>query len=126
MSTAGEAGTVGSVPLEETTETSSEALAPVTASERIGSLDFIRGIAVMGILAANIVAFGQPFQAYMYPEAFLTDHGVVSDWLLVAQFVIIDGKMRGLFTLLFGAGMYLFMERTWSRGGTRWRQMCAP
>ncbi|MBD2842667.1 DUF418 domain-containing protein [Erythrobacter sp. KMU-140] len=77
----------------------------------------------MGILAANIVAFGQPFQAYMYPDAFLTEHGPVSDWLLVAQFVIIDSKMRGLFTLLFGAGLYLFMERTWARGGTRWRQI---
>ncbi|MBV7264987.1 DUF418 domain-containing protein [Erythrobacter sp. WH131] len=77
----------------------------------------------MGILAANIVAFGQPFQAYMYPDAFLTEHGPLSDWLLVAQFVLIDSKMRGLFTLLFGAGLYLFMERTWDRGGTRWRQM---
>ena len=98
-------------------------LAPVTSAERIASLDFIRGIAVMGILAANIVAFGQPFQAYMYPEAFLTEHGEISDWLLIAQFVLIDGKMRGLFTLLFGAGLYLFMERAWGRGGTRWRQM---
>lgn len=97
--------------------------APVTTRERISSLDFIRGIAVMGILAANIVAFGQPFQAYMYPEAFLTGHGPVSDWFLIAQFVLIDGKMRGLFTLLFGAGLYLFMERVWARGGTRWRQM---
>ncbi|TRD12665.1 DUF418 domain-containing protein [Erythrobacter insulae] len=77
----------------------------------------------MGILAANIVAFGQPFAAYMYPAAFLTEHGETSDWLLIAQFVLIDNKMRGLFTLLFGAGLYLFMERTWSRGGTRWRQM---
>ncbi len=94
-------------------------LAPVSGAERISSLDFIRGIAVMGILAANIVAFGQPFIAYMYPAAFLTEHGPVSDWLLVAQFVLIDSKMRGLFTLLFGAGLYLFMERTWARGGSR-------
>lgn len=98
-------------------------LAPVSGAERISSLDFIRGIAVMGILAANIVAFGQPFIAYMYPAAFLTEHGEVSDWLLVAQFVLIDSKMRGLFTLLFGAGLYLFMERTWARGGSRWLQV---
>jgi len=98
-------------------------IAPVATSERIGSLDFIRGIAVMGILAANIVGFGQPFQAYMYPDAFLTEHGAASEWLWIAQFVLVDGKMRGLFTLLFGAGLYLFMERVWERGGTRWRQM---
>ncbi|KUO55862.1 MAG: hypothetical protein APF78_06265 [Sphingomonadales bacterium BRH_c3] len=95
---------------------------PATSNERIASLDFIRGIAVMGILAANIVAFGQPFGAYMYPAGFLTEHGVTSDWLWAAQFVLVDGKMRGLFTLLFGAGMMLFMERAWARGATRWLQ----
>lgn len=92
-------------------------------SGRIGSLDFIRGIAVMGILAANIVAFGQPFNAYMYPAGFLTEHGALADQLWIAQFVAIDGKMRGLFTLLFGAGLYLFMERAWARGATRWLQV---
>ena len=94
---------------------------PLAASsgERIESLDFIRGLAVMGILAANIVAFGQPFAAYMYPDAFTVPHTPAHDWMWVAQFVLIDGKMRGLFTLLFGAGLYLFMEREWSRGGSR-------
>ncbi len=95
------------------------AIAPVRAAERIATLDFIRGIAVMGILAANIVAFGQPFEAYMYPAAFLTDPGDPGGWMWVAQFVLIDGKMRGLFTLLFGAGLYLFMERAWANGATR-------
>jgi uncharacterized protein len=95
------------------------AIAPVAAGERIETLDFIRGIAVMGILAANIVAFGQPFEAYMYPSAFLVDVGDPGGWLWIAQFILIDGKMRGLFTLLFGAGMYLFMEKAWARGATR-------
>ncbi|MGB3805691.1 MAG: DUF418 domain-containing protein [Erythrobacter sp.] len=97
-------------------------LAPVRQGDRIASLDFIRGIAVMGILAANIVAFGQSFEAYFYPDAFLVEHGEVSDWLLVAQAVLVDNKMRGLFTLLFGAGLYLFMERAWARGATLWLQ----
>ena len=91
-------------------------------SGRIASLDFIRGIAVMGILAANIVAFGQPMIAYMWPEGFLTPHDATSDWMWVAQFVLIDGKMRGLFTLLFGAGMYLFLEKAWARKQGRWLQ----
>ena len=96
--------------------------APAAAGDRIDSLDFIRGLAVMGILAANIVAFGQPFAAYMYPDAFAVPHGPVDDGLWVAQFVLIDGKMRGLFTLLFGAGLMLFMERAWAKGATRWLQ----
>lgn len=92
------------------------------AADRLLSLDFIRGIAVMGILWANIVAFGQPFTAYMYPDAFAVPHGEVSNWMWVVQFVLIDGKMRGLFTLLFGAGLMLFMEKAWARGSTRWLQ----
>ncbi len=97
--------------------------APVKSSNRIETLDFIRGIAVMGILAANIVAFGQPSNAYMYPSAFLVDPADPGGWQWIAQYVFIDGKMRGLFTLLFGAGMYLFMERAWARGSSRWLQI---
>ncbi|WP_394730825.1 DUF418 domain-containing protein [Altererythrobacter sp. GH1-8] len=96
--------------------------APVVRASRIASLDFIRGLAVMGILAANIVAFGQPFGAYMYPDGFLVPTGDPNGWLWIAQFVLVDGKMRGLFTLLFGAGLYLFMERAWAQGQTRWLQ----
>jgi uncharacterized protein len=94
-------------------------VAPVSIAERIDSLDFIRGLAVMGILAANIVAFGQPFDAYMYPTAFKVDPGDPGGWMWIGQFILIDGKMRGLFTLLFGAGLYLFMEKAWARGATR-------
>lgn len=105
------------------TPDSAELQAPVTATERISSLDFIRGIAVMGILAANIVAFGQPQAAYMWPSGWNGESGDPEGWMWIAQFILVDGKMRGLFTLLFGAGLYLFMERTWARGGTRWLQM---
>lgn len=100
--------------------------APVAAggpASRIASLDFIRGIAVLGILAANIVSFGQPFLAYMYPAAFVGGDGDPGGWQWIAQFVLIDGKMRGLFTLLFGAGVVLFMDRAWGRGASRWLQV---
>jgi uncharacterized protein len=100
-------------------DTAAGPIAPVAAAARNETLDFIRGIAVMGILAANIVAFGQPFDAYMFPAAFKTDPGDPGGWMWIAQFILIDGKMRGLFTLLFGAGMYLFMEKAWAKGATR-------
>lgn len=90
---------------------------PVAESgKRIASLDFIRGLAVMGILAANIIVFGQPMVAYMWPDAFLVPSGDPNGWMWALQFVLIDGKMRGLFTLLFGAGLYLFLEKAWERG----------
>ncbi|WAT19166.1 DUF418 domain-containing protein [Aurantiacibacter sp. MUD11] len=109
--------------LQATPDAEPEALAPATTGERISSLDFIRGFAVLGILAANIVAFGQPWSAYSWPSAFLSGHDATADWLWVVQFVLVDGKMRGLFSLLFGAGMALFMERAWDRGSSRWLQV---
>ena len=95
---------------------SSAEVAPAKTGDRLASLDFIRGIAVMGILAANIVAFGQPFTAYMLPDAWIGPTGDPDNHLWVAQFVLVDGKMRGLFSLLFGAGLALFMEKAWARG----------
>ncbi|MEE4153474.1 MAG: DUF418 domain-containing protein [Erythrobacter sp.] len=116
MATASQGVSIG--PGSDGEEALAGGAAPVKASERIETLDFIRGLAVMGILAANIIAFGQPMDAYMYPAAFRTDPGDPDGWLWIAQFVLIDGKMRGLFTLLFGAGMYLFMEKAWAKGAT--------
>jgi uncharacterized protein len=94
--------------------------APISGRERLTSLDFTRGIAVMGILFANIIGMGQPYSAYTWPGGFFSSHDQLADWLWVVQFVVIDGKMRGLFTLLFGAGLVLFAERAVARGGGRW------
>ena len=89
---------------------------PVRRAERLASLDFIRGVAVLGILFANITAFGHPFLAYYWPEALPGGGNAADDWIWLFQFVLVDGKFRGLFTILFGAGMILFMERAWQRG----------
>lgn len=86
------------------------------AKDRIGSLDLVRGLAVMGILVANIIAFGQPMAAYLYPAAFAVPHSAAEDWMWVAQLVLIDGKMRGLFSLLFGASAMLVIERATANG----------
>jgi uncharacterized protein len=76
---------------------------------RYESLDAIRGVAVMGILAMNIIAFALPFAAYSNPIA----GGPVSEidlgtWFF--NFVLIDSKMRGLFSMLFGASTLLVIE----------------
>ncbi|MFA6219154.1 MAG: DUF418 domain-containing protein [Erythrobacter sp.] len=95
----------------------------VGGAQRLVSLDFIRGIAVLGILFANIVAFAHPFTVYVWPGAMPggPDQGDRIAWLV--QYVVIDHKMRGLFTLLFGAGMMLFVEKAWARGSGRWLQL---
>jgi len=101
------------------TDTTATSEAAPLAGARLASLDFTRGVAVAGILLANIVGFGQPLLAYMWPGGFLTAPEPSDKWLWLAQFVLVDGKLRGLFTLLFGAGMVLFMDRAWARGQTR-------
>ena len=79
--------------------------------KRIAALDIVRGIAVLGILIANIAAFGQPLEAGFTPGFFLTDPGPGSDLMWAIQFVLVDNKMRGLFALMFGASMALFVDR---------------
>ena len=93
---------------------------PVRASERLVTLDFIRGIAVLGILVANIVGFSAPIAAYSWPGAYPQPMGAADRLVWLAQFLLVDGKFRGLFSLMFGASMMLFMERAWARGASRW------
>ena len=96
---------------------------PVSGDERIVALDFIRGIAVLGILFPNIVAHGDAILSYFWPPN-LPGGATAADkafWLF--QLVLIDGKFRGLFTLLFGAGLMLFAERVRARGASRWLQV---
>ena len=80
------------------------------AQDRLISLDVIRGIAVMGIFSVNIVGMAMIDNAYEYPPAFGFE--AWTDKLMWAvNFVLIDGKMRSLFSMLFGASMLLVIER---------------
>jgi uncharacterized protein len=89
-----------------------ESLAPPA---RIATLDIVRGVAVMGILAMNIVAFAMPFSAYMNPTAYgLESQADLGSWIF--SFILIDGKMRGLFSFLFGASTLLVIERAEASG----------
>lgn len=82
---------------------------------RFLSLDLIRGIGVMGILLMNIVAFGLPFQAYSNPMAYGGSSPLdLAVW--ATNFVLVDSKMRGLFSVLFGASMLLVIERAEAKG----------
>ena len=92
---------------------------PVGSGDRLVSLDFIRGIAVLGILFANIVAFGHVLMAYSWPGALPQPMSQADEAVWLTQYVLIDGKMRGLFSLLFGSGMALFVDRAWERGAGR-------
>lgn len=86
------------------------AVAPVAKAARVESLDILRGLAVFGILMMNITAFGLLFQAYGNPTV---EGGAEGRNLLAYQVINVgfEGTMRGIFSLLFGAGIVLLTER---------------
>jgi uncharacterized protein len=85
--------------------------APTSASERIFALDTIRGFAVLGILLMNILGFGLTGPAYTTPTALVGGNTGWNLWAWIAEMFYFEGTMRGLFTLLFGAGVVLYTSR---------------
>ena len=82
---------------------------------RIATLDGLRGIAVMGILLMNVNAFAMPFAAYDNPAAYGSLRPAdVALWAV--EFVFVDGKMRAIFSALFGASLLLVTDRAEAAG----------
>ena len=86
-----------------------------TARERIAALDIVRGIAVMGIFSVNVVGMAMIEIAYFYPPAFGFD-GFADKLMWTINFILVDGKFRSLFSMLFGASMVLVIERAIAAG----------
>ncbi|SEG02905.1 uncharacterized protein SAMN05421819_1741 [Bryocella elongata] len=95
--------------------------APVSRQERISTMDTLRGFALMGILLMNITDFALGFYDYNWPlstekPVFDGPHWKINTALWLARWVFAEGKMRGMFSMLFGAGVVLLTERAEKRG----------
>jgi len=80
------------------------------ARSRIGSLDALRGVGILGILALNVQLFALVAAARANP----TVHGDLggANWLAwLAIYALADGKFTGVFALLFGAGILIFADK---------------
>ena len=89
---------------------------PIQASERISTIDIIRGVALLGILLMNIVGLALPDPAYWDPSG----HGGDTGWNLriyIFNNLFIEGTMRSIFSMLFGAGIILFTASKEEKGG---------
>ena len=82
---------------------------PTKQKSRINALDVIRGIALLGILLMNINGMGLPY-AYSDPSVSGGSEGLNLQVWIVNE-MLFEGTMRGLFTLLFGAGVILLTKR---------------
>ena len=93
-----------------TTTTAASLAAPVNQSERIIILDSLRGIAILGILLMNIPGFALP-DPVIYDPSVLNEWGTVNfkTWYFIDWFM--EGSQRALFSMLFGAGIILFVTR---------------
>ncbi len=91
------------------------ALAPVQQPERIQLVDILRGFALFGILLVNMALFTRPIQSLIFPIApGTTWYNDLAEWLI---HFLGEGKFYSLFSLLFGLGLTLQMDRIERIGG---------
>lgn len=74
------------------------------------TLDFIRGLAVLGILLLNISGFGLPSAAYLNP-AWRGMPAVHEIWTWATLDLLAQIKFLTLFAILFGAGLQMLLPR---------------
>jgi uncharacterized protein len=94
---------------------------PVERRERISSIDIVRGFALLGILVLNIGSFAGPEFMHDIPigipkPPFVGPHAHLNFAVLLITWILFEGKMRCLFSMLFGAGVILFTARAEKRG----------
>jgi len=89
---------------------------PADPEQRIVSLDILRGVAVLGILLLNIYDFAAPTSLFDVPvglsrPAFTGWHASLDNFIFWLTWLFAEGKMRSLFSILFGAGVIMLTER---------------
>ena len=82
---------------------------PTPPSERIVALDALRGFALLGILIINVRVFSMPEVVLLNPTAY-GDFSGANYWSWFGGHLLAEGKFITLFTVLFGAGIALFVR----------------
>ncbi len=88
---------------------------PTPPSERIVSLDALRGFALLGILVINVWVFAMPEATLLNPTVY-GDFTGANYWAWFLGHVFGQAKLITLFSALFGAGILLFVESKEERG----------
>jgi len=101
-------------------EVQTRSMFPVARNDRIGSLDALRGLAVLGILVMNIQSFSMIGAAYFNPTAYGDLEGL-NYWIWFLSHVFADLKFMSIFSMLFGAGVILMWQRAEEAGRSFFR-----
>jgi uncharacterized protein len=92
---------------------------PIQSPERIHALDIIRGFALLGVLQMNLVFFSGTAYRELAEVPFAAGPG--GEWLIGIRDWLLAGKSIALFSMLFGVGLSIQMERAMARGaGLGW------
>ena len=91
-------------------------LAPVQASERIATLDVIRGFALLGIAVMNVEWFNRPLLelGVGIPAGRFADG--VDYWIAWLVHTFVRGKFWTIFSILFGMGFAVMLMRAREAG----------
>ncbi len=81
---------------------------PVTKNERIDVIDSLRGFAILGILLMNIPGFA--YGPMGHNPSIANEYGTINYYIWKFVNWIPDGTQRALFSMLFGAGIILFIQ----------------
>ncbi|HKM68275.1 MAG TPA: DUF418 domain-containing protein [Candidatus Acidoferrum sp.] len=92
----------------------SQGVGPVSLSERIVFIDVLRGMALFGILAANMRAFFAPLDCYDHIRVLFHGRADVLAQIFIDGFI--QGKFISIFSFLFGMGFAIQMSRAEARG----------
>src|SRR3546814_853287 len=92
---------------------------PVPGSQRLELLDALRGFALAGVLVANLEAFSLYY--FLSPAGAVAPPTLAADrWLAPAIDLLVSAKFVTLFSIMFGIGFALLMQRIGQSGGRRW------
>lgn len=91
-------------------------MAPVAEGERVSAIDVLRGLALFGILTANMRGFFSPGGAYFNVSALYPGQADVLAQNIVNY--VFQGKFITLFSILFGIGFAIQMDRARKKGSS--------
>ncbi len=98
-------------------------LQPVARDDRVAELDYVRGLAVLGILLVNMPLYNAPFDVYFGNETSGWFQGFWDQAALWFVRIFAEAKFYTLFSFLFGLGFGVQLTRATARREPRFGRL---